>query len=224
MPTCRLYPEPPARDATLVERARAVPTSVLSDRMERFGAARGLFPLLGLAPRERLAGPALTALTRPGDNLAVHLAIDVAQPGDVLVVDAGAFADRAVMGEIVYRYAAARGVAGFVIDGAVRDGADMARGPAPVFCRGVTHVGPSRNGPGEVRGPVAVGGVVVASGDLVVGDADGLVVIPRQRAETVVAGGEELLAAEGPRLVAAARAQMHRPWLSDVDVVDAEPR
>lgn len=223
MPSCRLYPPPPPADTGLVERARALPTSVLSDQTERFGAARGLFPLLGRAPATRLAGPALTVLTRPGDNLAVHQAIDLAQPGDVLVVDAGALVSRAVMGEIVYRHAVSRGVAGIVIDGAVRDGADIAGGPVPVFCRGVTHLGPSRHGPGEVRGPVAVGGVVVQAGDLVVGDADGVVVVPRWRCAEVVDAGEAALAREETQLRQAAAGELDRSWLAGIDLIEVTP-
>ncbi|TDE07431.1 dimethylmenaquinone methyltransferase [Jiangella asiatica] len=223
MPSCRLYPTAdPALRPALVERGRALPTSVLSDQLERFGAVRGLLPLLGRAPDTRLAGPALTVRTRPGDNLAVHLAIDLAEPGDVLVVDAGAFVDRAVMGEIVYRHAVARGIAGVVVDGAVRDGADIARGPVPVFCRGVTHLGPSRHGPGEVRGPVAVGGAVVQAGDLVVGDADGLVVVPRERADEVVGAGEAAFAGEADQLAAADRGALDRSWLGAVEVVEVD--
>jgi regulator of RNase E activity RraA len=222
MPACRLYPAPARMDSDLVERARRLPTSVISDQLERFHAIRGLAPLLGMAPEPRLAGAALTVLTRPGDNLAIYQAIEFVEPGDVLVVDAGAHVDRAVMGEIVYRYAAARGVAGVVIDGAVRDGAEIATGPVPVFCRGVTHLGPSRHGPGEIRGPVAVGGSVVSSGDIVVGDGDGLVVVPRRRLEEVVTGGERLLARDEERLSLASRAELDRSWLSTVELIHVE--
>jgi regulator of RNase E activity RraA len=183
----------------LVARMGRLPTSVISDQRERFGAVMGLHTLCGTVLESRLTGPALTVLTRPGDNLAVHQAIDLAQPGDVLVVNAGGHVDRAVTGEIVYRYAVSRGIAGVVIDGAVRDGAEIAAGTAPVFSRGVTHAGPWKNGPGEIRGPVAIGGTVVCCGDLVVGDGDGLVVGPRHRLAQVVDGGG---AAAGERGIA----------------------
>jgi regulator of RNase E activity RraA len=224
MPSCRLLPAPSPTDPALVKRLRALPTSVISDQMERFGAVAGLRALPGTTLEPRLAGPALTVLTRPGDNLAVHQAIDLAEPGDVLVVDAGGHVDRAVMGEIVYRYAVARGIAGVVIDGAVRDGADIAAGPVPVFSRGVTHTGPWKDGPGEIRGPIAVGGVVVCCGDVVVGDADGLVVVPRRRLEQAADGGERLMAHEETQLRLASQGALDRTWLAGVDLVKVDGR
>jgi regulator of RNase E activity RraA len=224
LPSCRLYPAPPRTEPVLIERLRHLPTSVISDQIERFGAVGHLRALPGTSLQPRLAGPALTVLTRPGDNLAVHHAIDLAEPGDVLVVDAGGHVDRAVMGEIVYRYAVARGIAGVVIDGAVRDGAEIAAGPMPVFSRGVTHTGPWKNGPGEVRGPVSVGGAVVCCGDIVVGDADGLVVVPRRRADQVASGGERLMEREERDLALASEGALDRSWLADVDLQAVDDR
>ncbi|MDD9206668.1 RraA family protein [Georgenia sp. 10Sc9-8] len=217
-------PAPPRTAADLVQRLRALPTSVISDQLERFGAIGSLRPLAGTSLEPRLAGPALTVLTRPGDNLAVHQAIDLAEPGDVLVVDAGGHVDRAVMGEIVYRYAVARGIAGVVIDGAVRDGADIAAGPVPVFSRGITHTGPWRNGPGELRGPVSMGGAVVCCGDLIVGDTDGLVVVPQGRVQEVLEGGERLMTREAEQLALASEGALDRSWLADVDLIDVDRR
>jgi regulator of RNase E activity RraA len=216
MPSCRLYPAPPRTDPALVERLRALPTSVISDQMERFGLIRHLRALPGTPSEPRLAGPAFTVLTRPGD--------DRAAPGDVLVVDAGGHVDRADMGEIVYRYAVSRGIAGVVIDGAVRDGAEIAAGPVPVFSRGVTHPGPWKNGPGELRGPVSIGGAVVCSGDILVGDADGLVVVPRRRAEQVAAGGERLMEREERDLALASEGALDRSWLTSVDLQEVDDR
>lgn len=224
MSTCRLYPAAPEPDPDLVARLRGMPTSVISDQLERFGAVAGVRALPGSAEGPRLAGPALTVLTRPGDNFAVHHAIDLARPGDVLVVDAGGHVDRAVMGEIVYRYAVSRGIAGVVIDGAVRDGAEIAAGPVPVFARGVTHTGPWKNGPGEIRGPVAIGGVVVMCGDVIVGDPDGLVVVPARRVPEAVEGGERLLQREETQLALASEGGLDRSWLSRDDLVPVEAR
>jgi regulator of RNase E activity RraA len=103
----------------------------------------------------------------------------------VLVVDGGGALDRAVLGEIMARYAAARGLAALVVDGAVRDVEGLAGGALPVFARGVNHLGPYKDGPGEIGGPVHAGGTVVRAGDVVVGDADGVVVIPRAYAAKI---------------------------------------
>ena len=113
----------------------------------------------------------------------VHKAIDLAAPGDVIVVDAGGDLDQAIIGEIMSSWAAKRGVAGFVIDGAIRDAAALSQGDFPVYARGVTHRGPYKDGPGEINVPVSIGGMVVQPGDIIIGDADGLLAIPQADAE-----------------------------------------
>lgn len=213
MSTCRLHPRGPSTDPALLDRCRALPTSTLSDSMERTGGVRGVHPVPG-GRWPRVAGPALTVRTRPGDNLVVHRALDLAEPGDVLVVDAGGALDRAVLGELMARWAAVRGLAALVVDGAVRDVEGLAAGPLPVFARGVTHLGPYKDGPGEIGGPVQVGGTVVCAGDVVVGDADGVAVVPRDRLAAVVAAGEQQVRAEEAVLADIAAGTWDRPWLS----------
>jgi regulator of RNase E activity RraA len=213
MSTCRLHPPGPRPDPALLERCRALPTSILSDGMQRRGGITGVHWVPG-GRWPRVAGPALTVATRPGDNLVVHRALDLARPGDVLVVDGGGALDRAVLGEIMARYAVTRGLAALVVDGAVRDVEGLAALPLPVFARGVNHLGPYKDGPGELHGPVHAGGVVVRSGDVVVGDADGLVVLPHERVAEVVAAGEELLAAEEVVFAQIAAGTLDRAWIA----------
>lgn len=213
MSTCRLHPRGPSTDPALLDRCRALPTSTLSDSMERTGGVRGVHPVPG-GRWPRVAGPALTVRTRPGDNLVVHRALDLAEPGDVLVVDAGGALDRAVLGELMARWAAVRGLAALVVDGAVRDVEGLAAGPLPVFARGVNHLGPYKDGPGEIGGPVQVGGTVVCAGDVVVGDADGVAVVPRDRLAAVVAAGEQQVRAEEAVLADIAAGTWDRSWLS----------
>jgi regulator of RNase E activity RraA len=168
----------------LVEKFRSIPTAIISDNMHRiFAGGTGLRPLHGDTV---LCGSALTVRTRPGDNLMVHKALDIAKPGDVIIVDASGDMTNAIIGEIMLNYAISRGVAGFVIDGAVRDSAAIAKGGLPVYARGVTHRGPYKDGPGEVGVTVTVGGMVVSSGDIVVGDEDGLLAIPQSHAEGIL--------------------------------------
>ena len=212
MSTCRLHPRGPSPDPALMDRCRALPTSTLSDSMERTGGVCGVHPVPG-GRWPRVAGPALTVRTRPGDNLVVHRALDLAEPGDVLVVDAGGALDRAVLGELMARWAAARGLAALVVDGAVRDVEGLAAGPLPVFARGVNHLGPYKVGPGEIGGPVHAGGTVVRSGDVVVADADGVVVVPRERLAEVVAAGERQLRAEEAVLADIAAGTWDRSWV-----------
>jgi regulator of RNase E activity RraA len=117
----------------------------------------------------------VTVKTRPGDNYVLHQSYDVLRPGDVLVVDGGGDLNQALVGEIMLQRARLQGVAGFVIDGAVRDVAAFASAAFPCFARGVTHRGPYKFGPGEINVPIAVDGMVVMPGDLVIGDDDGVI-------------------------------------------------
>jgi regulator of RNase E activity RraA len=129
----------------------------------------------------RILGPACTVKVFPGDNLMVHKSLDIARPGDVVVVDASASTSFAVLGDLVSAKARHRGIAGFVVDGLVRDLPDIqALGDLPVFARGVSPIGPLHRGPGEVNFPVSAGGIVVHPGDIVVGDRNGVVVVPRE--------------------------------------------
>ncbi|GAB3342287.1 RraA family protein [Bordetella tumulicola] len=153
--------------------------------MNRLYGVIGLRPLHAQA--RRMVGRALTVKARPGDNLMIHKAISLAKAGDVIVVDGGGDTNNALVGELMMMDARARGVVGFVIDGAVRDADVFAQEDFGCFARGVTHRGPYKEGPGEINVPVSVGGQVVFPGDVVVGDADGVVVIPAAHAEAVLA-------------------------------------
>lgn len=212
MSTCRTHPRGPRPDERLLARARALPTSILSDSQERAGGVTGVHWTRG-GSWPRISGPALTVQTRAGDNLVVHRALDLAEPGDVLVVDGGGYDGRAVLGEIMVRYAATRGVAAIVVDGAVRDVEGLAQSPVAVFARSVNHLGPYKDGPGEVHGQVQVGGTVVRSGDVLVGDADGVVVLPAARAQQVVATGEGRLRDEDVMMAAIADGSLDRSWV-----------
>jgi RraA family protein len=144
----------------------------------------------------KVVGPAFTVLTAGGDNKAIHEAIDTASPGDVLVIDGQATTHRALLGDLMARRARARGLAGFVVDGAIRDATDLEEIGFPTWARAITPAGPYRNGPGLLQVPVSVGRVVVNPGDVIVGDDDGVTVIPRHRLEEIVAATEEKFARE----------------------------
>ena len=212
MSTCRRYPGGPRPDPALLAQCRDLPTSILSDSMERAGGLRGVHWVPG-GTWPRVAGPALTVRTRPGDNLVVHRALDLAEAGDVIVVDAGGFQERAILGEIMGRYAATRGIAALVVDGAVRDAEGLAAGPVPVFALGINHLGPYKDGPGEVHGHVQAGGAVVRSGDVVVGDGDGVVVLPHERAAEVVALAQARLRDEEEQFAQIAAGTLDRSWV-----------
>jgi regulator of RNase E activity RraA len=127
----------------------------------------------------RLVGPACTVKVFPGDNLMVHKCLDVAQPGDVVVIDS--HSSTAVLGDLISTKARHRGIAGFVVDGLVRDLPDIrAMGDFPVFARGITPIGPLHRGPGEINYPISAGGIVVQPGDIIVADGNGVVVVPQE--------------------------------------------
>lgn len=133
-----------------------------------------------------MVGTAFTIKVRVADNLMVHKALDYAQPGDVLVIDAEGDTEHAILGEIMTREAMVNGLAGFLIDGAIRDAGEIKKMEFPVFARGVTPRGPFKDGPGEINTPVSCGGVVVNPGDIIVGDEDGVVIIPSVDAEDIL--------------------------------------
>ncbi|GGJ08300.1 methyltransferase [Alicyclobacillus cellulosilyticus] len=196
---------------SILEAFREIPAACVSDNLHRLYAVSGAIRPYHKAGK--LVGSAFTVKTRPGDNLFVHKALDMAQPGDVLVVDAGGDVTQAVVGEIMLRLAQWRGLAGFVVDGAIRDAEAFAQEAFPVYARGVTHRGPYKTGPGEINVPVAVGGVVVAPGDIVLGDADGVVVVPLDLAERVLHLARQQMEHEAATLRAIADGTVDRSWV-----------
>jgi RraA family protein len=171
----QIHPAPPRPAPELVEQFRDVVTAHVSDNMSRICGTHGL---RRYNQRGKLLGVALTVRTRVGDNLMIHKALDLAQPGDVLVVDGGGDASQALVGELMKMYAQTRGVVGFVIDGAIRDVAAFVSSDFPCYARGETHKGPYKDGPGEIHVPGTVGGLVIHPGDIVIGDEDGVALSP----------------------------------------------
>lgn len=207
----RILPSPKRADPKLLERLRALPVSNVSDNLQR-GFGTNLEPMHRSG---RMAGTAFTVRTRPGDNLMVHKAIEMAEPGDVIVVDAGGAIENAIIGELMAGWAEKRGVAGFVIDGAIRDSEALAEGDFPVYAAGVTHRGPWKDGPGEINVTVAVGGMVVNPGDLVAGDHDGVVAIPQADAEQVIAAAEAQHRKEAAAMQAIKAGTWDRRWVDE---------
>lgn len=181
----RILPFAAPPSPKIIAALRKIATAHLSDNMQRLHAIAA--ELRPYHKGGKLVGPALTVKASPGDNLLVHKAIDIARPGDVIVVDAGGINAQAIIGEIMSSLAERNGVAGMIIDGAIRDADALAKSRFPVYARGVTHRGPYKNGPGEINVPVVIGGAVVNPGDLIIGDEDGLLALPPAlAAETIV--------------------------------------
>lgn len=152
--------------------------------------------LRALGPGMIAAGPALTVRCRPGDNLALHLALAAARPGQVLAVDYGGSLDSGPFGEVMAVAAQARGLAGLVIDGAVRDSAQIVALGFPVFARGLDIRGTAKDDPGEIGAAVRLGGAEVASGEIVLADADAILVFPAEELGAALERGEARSARE----------------------------
>ncbi len=184
-----------SRPAAEVVRAfRALSPTTLADVLDLGCIMRiGIGPLWPGMPR--IAGPAFTVRTARHDNLMLHAAIYLAEPGDVIVVEAGD-AEMAVAGGNVCAVAQRRGVVGFVIDGVIRDVAESRAKGFPLFARGVSPIPGSKDGPGEINSPIACGGVTVSPGDVIVADEEGIVVVPGARAAEVLARAQAKAAAE----------------------------
>ncbi|WFF42028.1 RraA family protein [Salinicola endophyticus] len=200
-------------DDALIQAFAALPVAVVSDSMSRvFAGGADLRPM----HREgSLAGVALTVRTRPGDNLMLHKAIDMAEPGDVIVCDAGGDTTNALMGELMLAYAVKKGVAGFVLNGALRDLDGFRDTNLPTFAAGVTHRGPYKNGPGEINTPINIGGMVIEPGDLILGDNDGLLCVPFEAAPAVLEAAQAKQAAEEKQMAAIHAGDNDRSWVDN---------
>lgn len=175
-------------DPELIEKFRGLPSSNINDEMNRLFCMHSYMRLLNpesAAPS--MVGTAITVKAPIGDNLFFHQALDIAQPGDIIVVDGATGNNRSLAGEIMLRFAQLKGLAGIVVDGCLRDLDGIKNLTMPIYAAGVTPQGPWKFGPGEVNTPIACGGQVVFPGDIIVGDQDGIVVIRRQDAEEVAA-------------------------------------
>lgn len=181
-----IHPRQTTLTAELLKTYQHVPVAHAGDVMGRHTGAVGLRAYhndLGLT----MCGTAMTVRTRPGDNLMVHVAMQRAQPGDIIVIDAGGDLSTAVIGGLMRTTAVARQLGGFVIDGVLRDVAEWAEGELPVYARGHVHRGPSKDGPGQINIPISCAGMTVMPGDLILGDADGVIAIPAGEAEAILA-------------------------------------
>ena len=188
-----------------------LPVANVSDSMWRLTA--GGSRLRPMHKSGQMAGPALTVKSRPGDNLMLHKAIDMAEPGDIIVCDAGGDLTNSLMGELMLAHAIKRGVGGFVLDGAVRDVEAFLEVNLPVFAAGVSHRGPYKDGPGEINVSVAIDGMVIEPGDLVIGDWDGVLSIPLDDVESILIKTNEKQAAEAVDMAKIEAGEWDRSWV-----------
>ncbi|WP_309132936.1 methyltransferase [Brevibacterium sp.] len=204
---------PTPKEETL-RRLAAAPVANVGDAMQRLYSLDGdLVPLND----HRLCGPAVTVKVPTGDNLLIHVAMDTMTAGQVLVVSAEGSSRRAVIGELMLQYLATKNIGGVVIDGYVRDLDYISSAcPFPVFARGTNPNGPYKHGPGEINYPISCGGVVVNPGDIVIGDADGLAVVPADDADDIAVEVDGVMDKEATIIESiTATGEFNRPWVAE---------
>lgn len=200
----------PAKE--LIEQFRGLPVANIADEMNRFSCLDARIKPYNSAP---LLGPAFTVKARTADNLLFHKALDLVQPGDIIVVDVQGDTVNSVTGEIMMRQALKKGVAGVVVDGAIRDVEALREMDMAIYAVGVTPKGPYKDGPGEINVPVSCGGIVVNPGDILVGDADGIVVISPKDAPVIAEKAKAKLKKEQETFKAIDEGTLDRSAYSD---------
>ena len=192
--------------------------------------------LVGMHPRIKLqsapknpinVGRALTIKTRSGDNLMLHKALNMAKPGDVIILsNDGGESYRSLIGEIMFTYLASRGAAGIIIDGPIRDIDAVRKMEMPIYATGTNPAGPYKEGPGEINVPISCGGISINPGDIIVMDEDGVIVIPLQEAETVLKNARAFQEKDEAKLLAAQEGRAKREWVDaliekkEVEILD----
>ncbi len=209
----RILPRTRQVGAEVIAAFRDLPVANVSDCMARMTAGGPR-----LRPMHRggvLAGPALTVKTRPGDNLMIHKAIALAAPGDIIVVDGGGDLTNALIGELMLAQMVRRSLGGIVLNGAIRDSAAIRAQDFPVYAAGITHRGPYKDGPGEINVPVALDGMVIEPGDLMLGDDDGLLCVPCDAVPTVLAATRKKAEAEAQQMARITAGTHAAPWVDE---------
>ncbi len=201
-------------DSQLMAQFADFDTPDVSDLLNRMSSVVPAVHCL-TSPEHKLVGPACTVKVHPSDNLMVHKSLDIAKPGDVIVIDAGGTSVNATMGNLVCAKAQHLGIAGFVIDGYVRDLPKILPLDFPVFARGATTTGPGHRGPGEINYPISCGGVVVNPGDVVVADVAGVVFVPRDYAEEMLGRLVEFAKKNRDYFAAIQKGSFSNQWVSD---------
>jgi RraA family protein len=212
----RKNPSPTQADPKVLAALRELPLSAISDNMHRNVGTVGLQPY-HRPVKQTMAGTAVTARSRAGDNLTYLRALEFCRPGDVLVIDGGGDLFNAAVGGILSFYAAHIGLQGVVVDGAIRDVAEIREREFPVYARGVTHRGPYKDGPGEINVTISIGGMVVHPGDIIVGDQDGLLAIPQDDALALIDKARGVLEAEAETMRAMKEGRWNRAFIDALE-------
>jgi regulator of RNase E activity RraA len=199
-------------DQELIKGFEGIATPNIGDVMGRMFAMDHSIKSIN-KPGIHIIGSALTVRTHPADNLMVHKAMDLAQPGDIIVIDACGDMGNAILGELMCHYAKTKGIAGYIVDGSVRDLHGIAEMGFPVFAKGGSPRGPYKEGPGEINTIISCGGVSVSPGDIIVADDDGVIAIPKADAPTVLANAKKVQEKEKAVIESIYKGEWDRTWV-----------
>ncbi|NLA91429.1 MAG: RraA family protein [Synergistaceae bacterium] len=197
----------------LVESFRSIPAANIADCMGRHNAMTPEIRLMTKPGEFSMVGVALTVKSCYGDNLMLHQALDMAGEGDIIVASNEGGRNRSLLGEIMYRQGERKKIAGLVLDGPIRDAREIYGGSVPLYASGATPGGPYKEGPGEINVPLSCGGVQVNPGDIIVGDFDGAIVIPRQDAREILEAVKAFQQNDQRKLRAAIDGTADRSWV-----------
>lgn len=210
----RIFLKRPMPSQELLDGFAGIPAANIADTMGRSCAMNPRIRLMSGA-RGTMVGPALTVKARAGDNLFIHQALDMSQPGDIIVVSNDEDQTRSLMGEIMFTYAQyQRKLGGLVLDGPIRDSDALKEMSLPVYATGSTPGGPYKEGPGEINVPIACGGISVNPGDIIVADPDGIIVIPLKDAADVLQAAKKYHEQDAAKVEAARNGTSNRAWVT----------
>jgi len=197
----------------IVEAFRSIPAPNVADCLNRMCSLNSDIRLISSPPDDVMVGVALTVKTRPGDNLMIHKALSMAESHDIVIVSNGGDRNRALIGEIMASYALKKGIRGIVLDGPVRDIDALSKMTMPIYATGANPDGPFKEGPGEVNVPISCGGMIINPGDILLGNKDGVIVIPSQEAESILRAANEYCLFDRKKLDAAMNGKSDRSWI-----------
>ncbi|MDA8498851.1 MULTISPECIES: RraA family protein [Citrobacter] len=209
----RVFTQRELPTADVIEGFKTIPAANIADCMGRLSAMNCRIRRMTAPAEQNMVGVALTVKARPGDNLMMHKALNMIKPGDILIVSNEGDSSQSLMGEIMVAYAKSQGIAGIVLDGPMRDLDTIYAMGVPVYATGHTPGGPFKEGPGEVNVPVACGNIHVTPGDIIVGDSDGVIVIPKHDAAKLLEEARKFSANDHAKLVAAQTGKADRSWV-----------
>ena len=223
----RIYLQREMPDPKVMAQFKTIPASNTADVMGRSCAMNPRIHLVSQPKEQMMVGPAFTVKARAGDNLALHAALNLCHEGDVIVVSNEEDNTRALMGEIMMAFLKyTKKIAGIVLDGPIRDIDEIGHWDFPVYCTGTTPGGPYKEGPGEVNVPISIGNIAVMPGDIILGDRDGVIVIPRKDAPEILDAAKKYAVLDAGKVEAAKNGTSKRQWVEDtlvkkqVEIID----